>query len=122
MNGDGATGKPGRVPQSATCEGAAARDGPGDTMSIGALAGRPIKRSFSIAGHRTSISLEAAFWDAFRDLCHDDGIAMAAMLARIDRERGSASGLSSAVRIWVLQRYRAQKVTSSATTSKGDEM
>ena len=69
-------------------------------------ASRPVKRSFSIAGHRTSISLEAAFWDAFRELCREDNVSMAAMLAAIDRERGSAAGLSGAVRVWILQRYR----------------
>jgi len=74
----------------------------------GVQASRPVKRSFSIAGHRTSISLEAAFWDAFRELCREDGISMAAMLARIDRERGSAAGLSGAVRVWILQRFRAR--------------
>lgn len=69
-------------------------------------ASRPVKRSFSIAGHRTSISLEAAFWGAFRDLCEADGVAMATRLAEIDRARGDHSGLSGAVRVWVLARYR----------------
>jgi predicted DNA-binding ribbon-helix-helix protein len=69
---------------------------------------RPVKRSFSIAGHRTSISLEAAFWDAFRELCRADGVSMAAQLADLDRLRGSTAGLSGTVRVWVLQRYRAQ--------------
>lgn len=71
-------------------------------------ASRPVKRSFSIAGHRTSISLEAAFWDAFRELCDADGVAMAARLAEIDRARGDRSGLSGAVRVWILARYRHQ--------------
>lgn len=104
MNGgDTHTGKPEQAMQGAPSETTA---GLGDGVSLDGLAGRPVKRSFSIAGHRTSISLEAAFWDAFRELCQSDGVAMAAMLARIDRERGSAAGLSSAVRVWVLQRYR----------------
>ncbi|MGI9478970.1 MAG: ribbon-helix-helix domain-containing protein [Hyphomicrobiaceae bacterium] len=77
-----------------------------DKVGDGLKASRPLKRSFSIAGHRTSISLEAAFWDAFRELCRADGVSMAAMLARIDRERGSEAGLSGAVRVWILQRYR----------------
>lgn len=74
---------------------------------MAALASRPVKRSFSIAGHRTSISLEAAFWEAFRELCEADGVAMAARLAEIDRARGDQSGLSGAVRVWILARYRA---------------
>ena len=100
MTGDRANGRPDVAPQIASSEQARVLD---------SRASRPIKRSFSIAGHRTSISLEAAFWDAFRELCRDDGIAMAAMLARIDRERGSAAGLSGAVRVWILQRYREQR-------------
>ena len=65
---------------------------------------RPVKRSFSVSGHRTSISLEAAFWRAFRDLCEKDGRSLASMVAEIDRTRGSA-GLSGAVRVWILKQY-----------------
>ena len=78
-------------------------------------ASRPVKRSFSIAGHRTSISLEAAFWDAFRELCEADCVAMAARLAEIDRARGDQSGLSGAVRVWILTRYRDQAGTDDAS-------
>jgi predicted DNA-binding ribbon-helix-helix protein len=77
-----------------------------DSSEVTTLASRPVKRSFSIAGHRTSISLEAAFWEAFRELCEADGVAMAQRLAEIDRARGDQSGLSGAVRVWVLARYR----------------
>jgi predicted DNA-binding ribbon-helix-helix protein len=69
-------------------------------------ASRPVKRSFTIAGHRTSISLESAFWDAFRELCEADGVTMAQRLGEIDRARGDRAGLSGAVRVWVLARYR----------------
>lgn len=66
---------------------------------------RPVKRSFAIKGHRTSISLEAPFWEAFKEAAREDGIALAALVAEIDSTRGD-SGLSSAVRIWLLERYR----------------
>lgn len=66
---------------------------------------RPIKRSFAIKGHRTSISLEAPFWEALKDVAAEDGVTLAAVVAQVDAERGS-SGLSSAVRIWLLDRYR----------------
>ena len=66
---------------------------------------RPVKRSFSIAGHRTSISLEHAFWVALREIARDQDRPLAALVAEIDRERGDA-GLSSAVRVWVLDHYR----------------
>lgn len=66
---------------------------------------RPVKRSFAIKGHRTSISLEAPFWDALKDAAKEDGVALATLVADIDGGRGQ-SGLSSAVRIWLLDRYR----------------
>ena len=66
---------------------------------------KPVKRSFNIAGHRTSISLEAPFWDALRDLAAADKISMAALVARIDTER-AATNLSSAVRVHILNHYR----------------
>ena len=66
---------------------------------------KPVKRSFNIAGHRTSISLEAPFWEALRDLATQDKISMAALVARIDTERGPTN-LSSAVRVHILNHYR----------------
>ena len=69
-------------------------------MSVAAAA-RPVKRSFSIRGHRTSISLEAPFWEALKHAAAREGVSLASLIARIDEERGDA-GLSSAVRVWVL--------------------
>lgn len=66
-----------------------------------ARSARPVKRSFSIRGHRTSISLEAPFWDALKNAAAREGVSLAALIARIDEQRGSA-GLSSAVRVWIL--------------------
>jgi predicted DNA-binding ribbon-helix-helix protein len=64
-----------------------------------------MKRSFTIAGHRTSISLEAAFWDALKAVAAAERVPVARLIGRIDAARG-AGGLSSAVRVWVLQHYR----------------
>jgi predicted DNA-binding ribbon-helix-helix protein len=64
---------------------------------------RPVKRSFTIAGHRTSISLEAPFWEALKLAAAEEGLPLARLVAHIDAGRG-ASGLSSAVRVWILQR------------------
>ena len=66
---------------------------------------RPVKRSFVIKGHATSISLEAPFWDALREVAARERVPLAAVVARIDAERGEA-GLSSAVRVWLLAYYR----------------
>lgn len=68
---------------------------------------RPIKRSFSIAGHRTSISLEAPFWTALKDVAAHEHVPVAQLVARIDGDRNGAS-LSSAVRVWLLDHYRTQ--------------
>jgi predicted DNA-binding ribbon-helix-helix protein len=66
---------------------------------------RPVKRSFTIGGHRTSISLEAAFWDALKTAAARENIPLSRLIARIDAER-NGSGLSSAVRVWLLDYYR----------------
>jgi predicted DNA-binding ribbon-helix-helix protein len=66
-------------------------------------AGRPVKRSLTIAGHRTSISLEAAFWDALKSLAETNGRPLAEIIAEIDRRRGEA-GLSSAIRVHLFER------------------
>ena len=67
---------------------------------------RPQKRSLTLKGHRTSVSLEDAFWDAFRDIARDNGRAINDLAAEIDAIRGSDCGLASAIRLFVLQQYR----------------
>ena len=67
--------------------------------------GRPVKRSFTIAGHRTSLSLETEFWEALKAAAAADRVPVARLIARIDGARGAA-GLSSAVRVWILNHYR----------------
>ena len=66
---------------------------------------RPLKRSFTVGGHRTSISLEAPFWEALKTAAAQERVTLSRLIARIDAERGD-SGLSSAVRIWLLAYYR----------------
>jgi len=66
---------------------------------------RPVKRSFTIKGHRTSISLEAPFWEALQQAATAERLTLSALVAAIDAGRGEA-GLSSAVRVWVLDYFR----------------
>ena len=70
------------------------------------MSARPVKRSLTLRGHRTSVSLEEPFWDAFRDIAAERGLSINALAAEIDAERGLASGLASAIRVFVLDRYR----------------
>jgi len=65
-----------------------------------------VKRSITIAGHRTSISLEEAFWTALAELAAKDGKSVAGLIAAIDRARPPDSNLSSAIRVFVLEAYR----------------
>lgn len=72
------------------------------------MSGRPKKRSLTIRGHRTSVSLEDEFWDAFREIADADGKPINALAAEIDTARGTDCGLASAIRLFVLRRLRAR--------------
>lgn len=75
-------------------------------MSAKAASGRPVKHSLTLAGHRTSVTLEEAFWQAFRDIAQDRGCALNALAAEIDAGRAGDVGLASAIRVYILQHYR----------------
>ncbi len=65
------------------------------------------KRSVAIAGHRTSVSLEQAFWDALRVIADRRGTSVAALIAAIDQAGGGRSAnLSSALRVVALEQAR----------------
>ncbi|UXX83447.1 ribbon-helix-helix domain-containing protein [Roseovarius pelagicus] len=67
---------------------------------------RPAKRSLTLRGHRTSVSLEDEFWQAFRDIAAEKSIPVNALAADIDADRGTDIGLASAIRLFVLRHYR----------------
>jgi predicted DNA-binding ribbon-helix-helix protein len=67
---------------------------------------RPIKRSLTLRGHRTSVSLEDAFWSAFRDIASQKGRPINDLAAEIDEARGTDCGLASAIRLFVLDHFR----------------
>ena len=70
------------------------------------MTARPVKHSLTLRGHRTSVSLEEPFWEAFREIAAERGVAVAALAAEIDEERGDAAGLASAIRVFVLDHFR----------------
>ena len=74
------------------------------------------KHSVTLAGHRTSLSLEEAFWSALRDIARREGCSMTALIERID---GARSGnLSSAVRVTPCSASIARiRATVSPTTA-----
>ena len=63
---------------------------------------RVVKRSLVIAGHRTSVSLEDAFWRRLKAIAAGRGLSMNALAAAVDAARGEAN-LSSALRVFVLE-------------------
>ena len=67
-----------------------------------------VKRSVTIAGHPTSVSLEAAFWDALKELAAAGDVSVNHLITRIDTAAGDGRGgnLSSAIRVYVLRQYR----------------
>jgi len=67
---------------------------------------RVVKRSLSISGHRTSVSLEEIFWSELRAIAERRERSIAALVAEVDAGRGEAN-LSSALRVFVLQQAKA---------------
>ena len=84
----------------------------------------PVKHSITIEGHQTSISLEPVFWDALKRAAREEGLALNALVARIDEERiasfmagqnpptpstntaqAASANLASAIRSWLWDRY-----------------
>ena len=67
-----------------------------------------LKRSIVIAGHKTSVSLEAEFWNSLKEIARERGMTLQELVAAIDGNRQHAN-LSSAIRLFVLGAYRDQR-------------
>ncbi|NOD83494.1 MULTISPECIES: ribbon-helix-helix domain-containing protein [unclassified Ruegeria] len=70
------------------------------------MSGRPVKRSLTLKGHRTSVSLEDEFWRAFREIAQEQGKPINVLAAEIDVARDPETGLASAIRVFVLNWFR----------------
>lgn len=70
------------------------------------MTSRPKKRSLTLKGHRTSVSLEDEFWAAFREIAQIKKRSINDLAAEIDALRGTSMGLASAIRLYVLRHYR----------------
>lgn len=64
---------------------------------------RPKKHSLTLNGHRTSVSLEDEFWDAFRKIASDQSRPINDLAAEIDAARAPDTGLASEIRLFVLR-------------------
>ena len=71
------------------------------------MSGRPVKHSLTLRGHRTSVSLEAEFWEAFQRIARDRGQSLNDLAAEVDAGRAADAGLASAIRVFVLRALTA---------------
>lgn len=77
---------------------------------------QPAKRSVTIDGHRTSVSLEDAFWREFREIAKLRGVSPAGLIAAIDHARPPDVGLATSIRLFVLA-----EVKSAATLAASQD-
>ena len=76
------------------------------------------KRSVSIRGHRTSLSLEDGFWEELARIADDRGLSVAGLISEIDNAR--TGGLSSAVRLFILDTLRQEAAACRTKASPLD--
>ena len=74
------------------------------------MTNKNIKRSVTVAGHRTSITLEGAFWDSLKEIADSQDKSVNALIAEIDRQQ--PENLSSALRVFVLNFYKSKTLSS----------
>ena len=81
-----------------------------------------IKRSIVIAGHKTSVSLEDAFWQGLKEIADDRSMTLSDLVSTIDTDRRHGN-LSSAIRLFVLDHYRNNTVgTNTGATAVARDM
>ena len=73
------------------------------------MSGRPVKRSLTLKGHRTSVSLEDEFWVEFRRMSTKKSIPINALASEIDVNRTADISLASAIRLYVLAAIKAER-------------
>ena len=80
-----------------------------------------VKRSVVVAGHKTSVSLEDAFWIGLKEISGERRVTLSELVAVIDSQRQHGN-LSSAIRLFVLNFYRAQVSEPKEQDNGGREM
>jgi predicted DNA-binding ribbon-helix-helix protein len=80
-----------------------------------------VKRSIVIAGHKTSVSLEDAFWKGLKDVASGRGMTLSELVASIDTDRRHGN-LSSGIRLFVLDHYRSQTESYRKEANGGAEL
>ena len=78
------------------------------------------KRSIVIAGHKTSVSLEDAFWKALKEIADGRGMTLSDLVATIDTDRRHGN-LSSAIRLFVLDHFRSDAAAAREPAMARDQ-
>ncbi len=73
------------------------------------MTAKKLKRSVTLSGHRTSISLETEFWRALAEIAAETKRPLARLIDEVDKREGRDKNLSSALRVFVLAHYRAKR-------------
>jgi predicted DNA-binding ribbon-helix-helix protein len=71
-----------------------------------------VKRSIVLGGHKTSVSLEEAFWNGMKQISHERGSTLSDLVGNIDSNRQQGN-LSSAIRLFVLDHFKSRAVDST---------
>lgn len=79
-----------------------------------------VKRSIVIAGHKTSVSLEDAFWQGLKQIAEERDLTLSDLVATIDTERRQGN-LSSAIRLFVLDYYRTGGGAPRTSPERGQQ-
>jgi predicted DNA-binding ribbon-helix-helix protein len=79
-----------------------------------------IKRSIMLAGHKTSVSLEDAFWQGLKEIASRRKMSGSALIGQVDSQRGDGN-LSSAIRLFVLDYFRSLAEPQQAANSPHDD-
>ena len=77
-----------------------------------------VKRSIVVAGHKTSVSLEEAFWTSMKEISASRTMTLSDLVSEIDKGRKQGN-LSSAIRLYVLDYFRAKAGAGPSTHSDG---
>src|SRR5215468_1837861 len=90
-------------------------------LGEGAMQSPVVKRSIVIAGHKTSVSLEDAFWKGLKEIAANRDLTLSELVAAIDGARDHGN-LSSAIRLFVLDHYRTMISSTAGTPAPGVEL
>ena len=78
-----------------------------------------VKRSIVVAGHKTSVSLEEAFWNSMKEISSERDLTLSELVGEIDGQRQQGN-LSSAIRLFVLDHFRKRATAAAKGSAAAD--